>query len=255
MQDGTERADAAVAAAAWLRDAIETVDVGDKVAVTYNPLRYAWAPHEAFLRRFGATRKKALLVGMNPGPWGMAQNGIPFGTASVVKGWLGLDGHPVGQPDEVHPKRPVHGWACTRDEKSGERVWGFLRAMYGTPERALSELMIANHCPLLLYAESGANITPDKLRKAEREALFEVCDEGVRRIARALEPEVLIGVGAYAEERCAAIAEGTDWAVDRIPHPSPASPLANKDGGIHWRRAVAEVFVRHGLLDADIEVR
>ena len=45
----------------------------------YNPLEYAWQMHEAYLSRFVSRPTRTLLLGMNPGPFGMAQNGVPFG--------------------------------------------------------------------------------------------------------------------------------------------------------------------------------
>lgn len=239
--------------AAWLRDASGRLDPEHKAAYVYHPMQYAWNVHKTYMERYGDPPKKALLVGMNPGPWGMGQVGVPFGTIDIAADWLGLGGIPVDQPMRLHPKRPVKGWDCTRQEVSGQRLWGFLRETYGAADAALSDLLVVNHCPLLMFDEEGRNVTPDKLLKADREAVFDVSDEGVARMARATRAEVLIGVGAYAETRCQAIVDdpdhGLDVAVDQIPHPSPASPLANKDGGVHWRKAVRETFQKWDLID------
>ena len=43
------------------------------VTHVYNPLVYARAPWDVYCDRFGRGRPEALLVGMNPGPFGMAQ--------------------------------------------------------------------------------------------------------------------------------------------------------------------------------------
>src|SRR5690625_2412586 len=56
----------------------------------YNPLNYAWGNHLAYIQRFGVTTGRVLMVGMNPGPWGMAQTGIPFGDVELVSQWLQL---------------------------------------------------------------------------------------------------------------------------------------------------------------------
>ncbi len=230
-----------VEAARRLRDAVEAFH---PTAWTYNPLQYAWEVHKEYLTRFGGP-KKALLVGMNPGPWGMGQNGVPFGDPEHVGDWLGLRGIPVGQPPETHPKRPVQGWDCTRAEMSGKRLWGLLRQRTPDPQQALQHMLIANHCPLLFYNEAGQNITPDKLKKADREPLMAVCDQGIRDMAKATGAKVLIGVGAYARDRCEVVADGHE--VDMIPHPSPASPFANRNKGADWRAAVSEVLDKHGL--------
>ena len=93
------------------------------VAYTYNPLEYAWAGHEAYVRRFGNGPKKVLYLGMNPGPFGMAQTGVPFGEVSAVRLWMGISAC-IGQPPAMHPKRPVQGFICPRSELSGRRLWG-----------------------------------------------------------------------------------------------------------------------------------
>lgn len=237
-----------VEAARWLREASGRLEPGGPVAVTYHPLSYAWAPHQAYLQRYGAGRKRAFLVGMNPGPWGMGQNGIPFGEREIAGKWLGLEGLPVERPPVEHPKRPVLGWDNPRSEESGKRLWGFLRDTYGTPERALRDLFIVNHCPLLMFGETGTNITPDKLLKADREEVGRVCDEGLLRMVDAARPETLIGVGKYAAACCTRVAAERGLEVTHILHPSPASPLANRENGAYWRRKTTEVFDAVGLL-------
>jgi len=87
----------------------------------YNPLVYARAPHEQYLERFGAPPREALLLGMNPGPFGMAQTGVPFGDVGIVRDWTGIEA-PVAQPERPNPKRPIQGFACTRSEVSGSRL-------------------------------------------------------------------------------------------------------------------------------------
>jgi single-strand selective monofunctional uracil DNA glycosylase len=229
------RAEAAVDAARWLRDATRPLDAG--VAWTYRPLDYAWEVHEAYLRRY-VGRPRALLVGMNPGPWGMGQTGVPFGDPVLVGQWLGLADAPVHPPAGLHPKRPVLGWASKRREGSGKRLWDYLRNSGPDPRRALRDVLIVNHCPLLLFDEAGRNITPDKLPRAQREPLLQVCDAGIERMARATGAQVMVGIGRYAEKQCLKVAEDLGAEVTQIPHPSPASPVANQDGGRIWAAAV-----------------
>ena len=237
-------------AAGWLRRATRELEPGGSVAYVYRPLDYAWKSHKAYIEEYGEGPKKALLVGMNPGPWGMGQTGVPFGDVEIVTKWLGLGGHPVEAPEVLHEKRPVMGWACHRREGSGRRLWGYLQERFETPQRALRDLFIWNHCPLLMFSEEGTNVTPDKLPKASRDEVLAVCDEGLVRVIQALGPQTLIGVGRYAEERCNVVKESADLDVEvtRILHPSPASPLANREGGNHWRKDVDRVFTASGLL-------
>jgi single-strand selective monofunctional uracil DNA glycosylase len=198
------------------------------VTHVYNPLRYAADLHEAYLRRYGAGPKRVLLLGMNPGPFGMAQTGVPFGDVAVVRDWLGLAAA-VGKPPREHPSRPVHGLDCARSEVSGTRLWGWARERFGTPERFFERFFVVNYCPLAFLESTGRNRTPDKLPGAEQDPLFAACDQALRRIVEALEPAHVIGVGAFAEKRARLALSDAGVSIGTILHPSPASPLANRD--------------------------
>ncbi|MFM8642089.1 MAG: hypothetical protein ACKOEP_04540, partial [Phycisphaerales bacterium] len=73
-----------------LRDGCAELRFGPPVAFTYHPLDYAWEAHRAFLR-MARPRPAILFVGMNPGPFGMAQTGVPFGEVAAVRDFLGID--------------------------------------------------------------------------------------------------------------------------------------------------------------------
>jgi single-strand selective monofunctional uracil DNA glycosylase len=216
---------------------------GPPVSHVYLPLDYARAPHERYLERYGGGRKRVLFLGMNPGPFGMAQTGVPFGEVAAAKGWLGIDG-PVGKPDPEHPKRPVDGFACQRSEVSGRRLWGVFAARFGTPEAFFADHFVHNFCPLVWMSASGANLTPDKLPAAEMEPVEEACMAHLVDVIRLLRPAFLIGVGGFAETRLAAAAERCGGAakVARILHPSPASPAANRG----WAEAATRQMVACG---------
>jgi single-strand selective monofunctional uracil DNA glycosylase len=198
------------------------------VPFVYNPLVYARAPHEAYLERWGAKRpREVLMLGMNPGPFGMAQTGVPFGDVSMVRDFLGVDG-PVGKPAREHPRRPVRGFDCPRSEVSGTRFWGWARDRFGTAEQFFERVFVANWCPLVFMDDSGRNRPPDKLPTAERTALFSDCNDALGKIVATLRPTLVIGIGHFAEQRaCEAL--GSDVRIGRILHPSPASPAANGD--------------------------
>lgn len=213
------------------------------VAYVYNPLEYAWAPHREYLGRYGAGHPEVVLVGMNPGPFGMAQTGVPFGDVGMVRDWLRIDGV-VGRPSREHPKRRVAGFACHRGEVSGQRLWGWARATLGTPERFFARFFVANYCPLVFMEESGRNRTPDKLPRAERAPLFAVCDRALRATVAALAPRYVVGIGAFAAARAAEALAGCDVVLGRVPHPSPASPSANRGWEAEMRRALARIGVR-----------
>ncbi len=198
------------------------------VPFVYNPLVYAWAPHEAYLERWGRTSpREVVMVGMNPGPFGMAQTGVPFGDVAMVRDFLGITG-PVAKPPREHPLRPIAGFACTRSEVSGTRFWGWARDRFGTAERFFGRVFVANWCPLVFMEESGRNRTPDKLPPAERAELFRACDEALVKVVEVLRPRLVVGVGRFAERRVRK-ALGSQVEIGCIAHPSPASPAANRD--------------------------
>ncbi len=197
------------------------------VTACYNPLDYAWPPHEAYLRRYGVASREVLLLGMNPGPFGMAQTGIPFGDVTMVQDWLGIEA-PVAKPAYEHPKRPVEGFACRHREVSGTRLWGWARERWGAPECFFARFFVANYCPLVFVEASGKNRTPDKLPAGEREALFAACDRALRHTVAILAPRYAIGIGDFAFKRLQHALDGVAVTLGSLPHPSPANPQANR---------------------------
>src|SRR5690606_874754 len=213
------------------------------VAYVYNPLVYAWEPHAEYLRRYAREGVEAVLVGMNPGPYGMLQTGVPFGDVGMVRDWLGIEG-PVGQPSRQHPKRPVQGFAIRRGEVSGRRVWGWAQERFGTPQAFADRFFVANYCPLGFFAANGANVTPDALRGAAREARYAACDRAMAETLQLLRPRVAIGIGRFAEQRLRQIAEPLGIAVGGVTHPSPANPRSHGGWAPHMDAAAAA----HGIV-------
>jgi single-strand selective monofunctional uracil DNA glycosylase len=232
-----------IAAAQELSKQVERLKFAPPVSHVYNPLTYAWAAHEAYLLRFGNGRKRVVFLGMNPGPFGMAQIGIPFGEIAAARDWMKIRAE-IGRPAVEHPKRPVLGFACPRSEVSGRRFWKLFAERFGSPEKSFAGHFVANYCPLAFLAASGANLTPNKQPKAERESLFAVCDEHLRRVLEILEPEWLIGIGAFARERGELVAASTKIRVGQILHPSPASPKANRQD---WGQTATQELVAQGV--------
>jgi single-strand selective monofunctional uracil DNA glycosylase len=212
-----------------LRDAVGAMRFASPVHTVYNPLAYAWEPHATYLRRYGSGPKEAVFLGMNPGPWGMAQTGVPFGEVAHVRDWMGIEGT-VRRPPNQHPKRPVEGFGCARSEVSGRRLWSFAAEHFGSADSFFERFFVINYCPLVFMEESARNRTPDKLPAHEREPLEAACDEGLRRAVEILEPEWVIGVGVWAEKKARAALSSlpNQPKFGRILHPSPASPKANK---------------------------
>lgn len=220
---------------------LDRLSFGPPVAHVYNPLKYARAPHEAYLERFGPGTGRVVLLGMNPGPFGMAQTGVPFGEVGLVRDWMKIDGR-VGHPASEHPRRPIEGFACQRSEVSGARLWGWARERFGTPERFFRRFFVLNYCPLAFMEDSGRNRTPDKLPAIEREPLFAACDRALMASFDVLAPALIVGVGVFAEQRARQLV-GDAVPVGRMLHPSPASPKAN--GG--WAEAAEADLVALGV--------
>ena len=214
----------------------ESLRFGAPVAFTYNPLVYAWNAHRAFLAR-AQLRPRVLFVGMNPGPFGMAQTGVPFGEVAAVQNFLGINAKTacICAPELMHPKRPIEGFACTRSEVSGRRFWGLMQREFVTPARFFRTGFVWNWCPLAFMAASGANLTPDKLPTRTRSAIERACDRALVGVVNALEPTMVIGVGAFASD-CASRALGDRLPIHTVLHPSPASPAANRGWDAAARR-------------------
>ncbi len=197
------------------------------VSHVYNPLEYARKSHDLYFDRFGKPPKEIVFVGMNPGPWGMAQTGVPFGEIDAVKNWMGIEAA-VGIPDDVHPKRPVDGFACPKSEVSGKRLWGWAKKRFETPKRFFKRFFVINYCPLLFIEAVCRNKTPDKLPKDEKTRLFEICDQALLETVLFLKTEHVIGIGNFAAARVKSALKKTDIKIGKITHPSPANPKANK---------------------------
>lgn len=231
-----------ITAARALSAAVEKLRFAAPVTHIYNPLAYAWDLHAAYLRLLGSKPGRVLFLGMNPGPFGMAQTGVPFGEVAAVRDWLSLSGSVKRLPRE-HPKRPIEGLECKRSEVSGRRLWGLFASRFTTPKRFFTGHVVFNYCPLVFMEESGRNHTPDQLPPRESQALQAVCDAHLRRVATILAPSWVVGVGRFAAQRAEEALAGLDLTFACIPHPSPANPAANKD----WAGAATRALVEQGV--------
>ena len=238
-------------AARTLSRGLSKLEFVEPITHVYNPHQYAWAPYEAYVTRFGAHRKRVVLLGMNPGPFGMMQTGVPFGEIAAVRDWMNIEAR-VKAPARMHPKRPIEGFQCARSEVSGRRLWGWAAARSADADAFFSEWFVLNYCPLAFLEESGRNFTPDKLPIAQLRSLYALCDQHLAAALTALAPDWVLGVGGFAEKRIRAVLEGD--AVEshvarrinmgQILHPSPASPAANRG----WEEAV-----KRQLFDLGVE--
>ena len=80
----------------------------------------------------------------------------------------------------------------------------------------------------MFIAESGSNLTPDKLKTPEARPLLVACDRALCRTVEYLMPEHVVGVGRFAADRASIALAGLGLPVGAITHPSPANPKANR---------------------------
>ena len=208
-----------------------------------NPLNYAWQYHESYITQYSGLGAKTLLLGMNPGPYGMAQCGVPFGATEVAKDFLKISGD-FTDPEGRHPKRPIQGLDFERQEISGMRLWGLLQQIWNTPEEIHKNVFLVNHCPLLLLGETGRNITPDNISGPALKKLMKACDNHLLSVVKSLGITRVVGVGKYAEKRAKLALQELDIEITTCWHPSPASPLANRNDGEDWRNNVKSILLR-----------
>ncbi|KAF7600735.1 MAG: single-stranded DNA-binding protein [Candidatus Dactylopiibacterium carminicum] len=227
-------------AARKLSAAVSPMRFAAPITHVYNPLDYAWAPHEEYLRKFGGGNKRVVFVGMNPGPFGMVQIGVPFGEIAAARDWMGLSA-PVAKPAAETPARPIEGWACPRSEVSGRRLWRLFAERFGTADAFFREHFVANYCPLAFF-EGKRNVTPDKLPVAEQAPLLAACDAHLRTLVETTRAEWVIGIGAWSELRAREACKGMALAFGRVLHPSPASPAANRG----WSEAATRQLTELG---------
>lgn len=239
-------AEEVIKAADALSAALRPLRFGTPVTHVYNPLEYARAVFATYVRKFVDGPKRVVFLGMNPGPFGMTQTGVPFGEIAAVRDWMGITA-PVGRPPHEHPKRPIEGFSCRRSEVSGRRLWGWAAARFGPAEAFFRECFVVNYCPLVFLEETGRNRTPDKIPAAEMAPVTAACDKHLQHVLQLLQPEWVLGVGGFAEKRLAAALSALDWEdrvrLGSILHPSPASPAANRG----WAEAVDRQLAELGV--------
>ncbi|XP_016950263.1 single-strand selective monofunctional uracil-DNA glycosylase [Drosophila biarmipes] len=207
-----------------LNEALDQLTPPPNIKCIYNPIVYASQLHCDYVRRFLSGPKKLVFIGMNPGPNGMAQTGIPFGNVRTVKLLMQISGS-VGKPPIEHPKRPVLGLDCRIEEPSGVRLWELFLRLAGNINIFSQQCFVHNFCPLAFFDEAGKNLTPSELKGSYKKQLREFCLETLEEQLLLLKPQVLVAVGEYVHTalKGSRYCKSDSVCVLRLPHPSPRS--------------------------------
>ena len=178
------------------------------------------------------------MLGMNPGPFGMAQTGVPFGDVAMVRDFVGITGR-VG-------KAAARASAAAGDGLRLPPLGGERHAVLGLGARpfrdarsgsstAPSSRTGARSCS---WRSRARNRPPDKLRAGERAQLFAACDDALVADRGGARGRRSSSASAASPSSARETALGGDVEIGRILHPSPASPAANAN----WA----------GLVDAEL---
>ena len=76
LQVPAETAEQFLRAELDLNARLRSLTFGEPVRYTYNPLEYAWDTHRYYVQTYCQPGQSVLFLGMNPGPFGMAQTGV-----------------------------------------------------------------------------------------------------------------------------------------------------------------------------------
>jgi single-strand selective monofunctional uracil DNA glycosylase len=210
----------------------------------WNPGVYGEPWHDRFRRCYPPGRHPLVLFGLNPGPYGMAQSGIPFTDIARLRSGLprlARELMEAGEKVETPGLAPgsLRPYLGRTFESSSVRLYRFLERGWGSAETGWRQVVVANPCTLLFIdPASGKNRTPADLGKAVRarggeaaaRRLEEECDRLRRRCAlealEALNPRgaVLLGRNVQAALGSVLRAQLGESALIFWEHPARAVP-------------------------------
>lgn len=248
---------------AWSRSAARWEALAPRLAAAtgwhvWNPGRYGASWHRRFRRMVPLESNPVILFGLNPGPYGMAQTGIPFTDVKRLRERLprlaaSLEIHgPVEVPGLAPPSlRPF----LTRSfESSAVRIYRFLDLAWGSAEEGWRKVGVANPCSLLFMDAAGKNRTPADLQGAvsrRRSAghsaaeLREACDRLRRKAAleamAAVRPRGVVLLGKDVQKALGSVTVKVVGARDVLPWEHPARAVPTR-----WARGLLGEIRRRG---------
>ncbi len=193
--------------------------------IVYNVFEYAWQGWEAYIHKCAKLSAKIMLLGINPGPHGMLQTGIPFGSISAVRNYIGIHDADIKQPTVLHKNRPVDGMKYTKEEQSGLLLWNTIESLFTNSLNFFSHCFVINYCPLAFFTQKGENITPDKLGTEERKDVEHRCTSHLLEYLNIFNTSLILAIGRYAFNKAQLLSRDLHIIPQKniiyIPHPSP----------------------------------
>jgi len=209
----------------WERFAKEARGAGLQV---WNPALYALDIYQEYLTKFPPEPGAILALGLNPGPYGMAQTGIPFTDCRTASGALGMEMTIPGKaPDDLisRLKKANGKWRGTY-ERSSLGMYRFLILAWGDIKTAYRNWFVGNPCPLLFLDPERWNVTPADPRLRRMKEVGELRQRAVIGFSEILNPR---GIVCFGKDVAKAVGEVAIRQVgpDRVvfyEHPARAVP-------------------------------
>ena len=219
----------------------------------WNPGLYGERWHKHFRALYPPRPAPLVVFGLNPGPYGMAQSGIPFTDLKRVESCLPRLARELARRGEslaIPGLAPasLRPYLTRTFESSAVRVYRFLELGWGSAEAGFTDVIVANPCTLLFMDRAAReNRTPaDLVRVARARGTHDAraLHDEMARLRWLAAREAIEGLAPRA-----AILFGRDVAAvmkERLAEAFPALPVIEWE---HPARAVPETWAR-GLLAA-----
>ncbi|NOJ92166.1 hypothetical protein HMI51_04300 [Corallococcus coralloides] len=213
--------------------------LSEVLGYVYHPWVYACEPFARFLDTYGPRHPlDYLFLGLNPGPWGMTQTGIPFTDPTTVRTHLKLSGQ-VNTPGGTSPRVPVTGLDSKKKEGSAAAISALMGRRWGSVANCYKSGYVMNFCPMFMLDDLGVNVTPADLRVkcSAMRSLRDLCDAYLACVVWIYRPKRVITLGKYAERRLARVLRlaGLDE-IHIVPllHPSSRARGQLADNPLSW---------------------
>ncbi|KAF7991960.1 hypothetical protein HCN44_010761 [Aphidius gifuensis] len=220
---------------------LDKLNYNNPIDYIYCPIIYAKTVHFNYLNKYCRDKKNIMILGMNPGPWGMSQTGVPFGEINIVIDWLKINGH-IDKPKRQHEQRQVDGFSCKRSEISGRKFWSLFKKLSNNPDTFF------RHCFLRNFFKPTIIIII--IAGPEQKKLQEFCDQALIEVIKILDVKVIIGVGRFSEQRAKKVVKTAKLSTKVLwmIHPSPRATI-----GKNWQNLTLDFLKKENLIEYFID--